>query len=150
MRAGAWSWLAAADSPGRDDPALFARLMETPFDDLRLRLVDELHRRSRLPGRGADDLAPVWSAVLLGVHRGGRHKAKAAMQLADALAAEPARADSLLPVLRVAVRSIRRPEGRAGLAAVAGLVERRPELLAAVRQHLPEVEWPAELEKEVA
>jgi hypothetical protein len=142
-REGAWEWL-QADSAGHDDPALYARLLETPYDDLRLRLIDELQCRSTLPGRSVDDLTPVWSSVLLGVHRGGRQKARAAGQLAEALVEHPDRAESLLPVLAVAVRSVRAPELRSGLAAVATVVERRPELLAAVRRHLPELELMAE------
>lgn len=137
VREGAWEWL-VADSAGHDDPVLFARLLETPYDDLRLRLIDDLTRRSKLPGRNVDDLTPVWSSVLLGVHRGGRQKARAAAQLADALVEYPDRAETLLPVLAVAVRSIRAPELRSGLAAVAAVVERRPELTEAVRRHLPE------------
>jgi hypothetical protein len=79
----------------------------------------------------------------LGVHRGGRQKAKAAAQLAEAIARTPDQAEQLLPVLSVAVRSIRAPEMRAGLAAVVSLVEARPELAAAVRKHLPELELEA-------
>ena len=91
-------------------------LLETPHDDLRLRLIDRLAKRSALPGCGADNLTPVWSTVLLGVYRGGRQKPKAIVQLSNAIATDPNRADSLLPVLAAAVRSIRRPEARAALA----------------------------------
>jgi hypothetical protein len=141
VRAGAWAWLQQESSPGYNDAALFARLLETPFDDIRLRLIDALRQRASLPVRNADDLAPIWSSVLLGVHRGGRQKAKALEQLADALSSGPHRADSLLPVMGVAVRSVRGPELRAGLSAVATVVERRPELIEKVRRHLPELEF---------
>ncbi len=83
---------------------------------------------------------PVWSSVLLGVHRGGRQKAKAAVQVAQAIARTPQQAEQLMPVLAVAVRSVRGPEMRAGLSAVVALVEARPELAPLVRQHLPELE----------
>jgi hypothetical protein len=82
--------------------------------------------------------------VLLGVHRGGRQKVKAVRQLADAIAAEPARAAALLPVLAVAIRSVRGPEMRAGLAAVMSLVAQRPELSGAVREKLPELNFHSE------
>src|SRR5690606_37344624 len=49
VRQAAWEWLDRPDSPGRDDPVLFCRLMETPYSELRLKLVDLLQRRS-LPG----------------------------------------------------------------------------------------------------
>ena len=135
-----------SQSPGYGDAGLWCRLLETPYDDLRLPLIDELSHRSTLPGTGlpgtgADDLAPVWCSVLLGVHRGGRQKIKATQQIARKLADDPARAEKLLPVLVVAVRSVRGAESRAGLAAVVAAVEARPELGPLVRQQLPELRW---------
>ncbi len=146
-RDAAWGWLTTRKPDGKPvaakaygDPVLWSRLAETPFEDLRLRIVDHLALRLETsPETGADQLAPVWCAVLLGVHRGGRQKLKAVRELADAIAREPEKAASLLPVLAVAVRSVRGPEMRAGLAAVLGLVARRPELAAAVRERLPEL-----------
>lgn len=142
-REAAWVWLVADGSPGYRDAALWSRLAETPFDDLRMKLVDHLALRAQRPD--PDRLAPVWCAVLLGVHRGGRQKAKAVRQLADAIAAEPARAAALLPVLAVAIRSVRGPEMRAGLAAVMTLVAQRPELFGAVRERLPELNFQPEV-----
>jgi hypothetical protein len=146
-RQAAWQWLVADvaknPSPGYADAGLWCRLLETPYDDLRLPLIDELSRRSALPGTGADDLAPVWCSVLLGVHRGGRQKIKATQQIARKLADDPARAERLLPVLAVAVRSVRGPEFRAGLAAVMSAVEACPTLAPLVRQQLPELHWEA-------
>jgi hypothetical protein len=109
-------------------------------------VVDFLQRQTSLPGADAGKLETVWRSVLLGVHRGGRQKAKAVQQIARALVEDPARGDALLPVLAVAVRSVRGPEARAGLAAVASVVEAQPQLAEAVRRHLPEVR----LEVEVA
>jgi hypothetical protein len=143
VRDAAWEWL-IADSPGADDPALFVMLLETPYDDLRLRLIDRLAQRSALPGCGVDDLAPVWSAVLLGVVRGGRRKPKAVVQLAAAIATDPNRADALLPVLAAAVRSIRRPEALAALAAVVTLADGSPRLALEIASHLPELRLPQE------
>ena len=147
-RAAAWAWLTtrrpdgkAAATKAYADPVLWSRLAETPFEDLRLRIVDHLALRLEQPELSADQLAPVWCAVLLGVHRGGRQKLKAVRELADAIAREPEKAAGLLPVLVVAVRSVRGPEMRAGLAAVLGLVARRPELAAAVRERLPELSF---------
>jgi AmiR/NasT family two-component response regulator len=77
--------------------------------------------------------------VLLGVHRGGRQKAKAVQQIAHAIVENPARSETLLPVLAVAVRSVRGPEARAGLAAVVSVVEALPQLADAVRRLLPEM-----------
>lgn len=139
-RDAAWAWL-LADSAGYNDAALWSRLAETPFEDLKLRLVDHLARRVKMPALSADQLAPVWCAVLLGVHRGGRQKLKAVRDIADALARAPEHAAQLLPVLAVAVRSVRGPEQRAGLAAVMTLLAARPELADAVRARLPELQF---------
>ena len=124
-----------------DDAMLWSRLVETPYDDLRLKVVDYLERRVKLPGTEAERLQSVWRSVLLGVHRGGRQKAKAVRQIAQAIVEDPARGETLLPVLAVAVRSVRGPEARAGLAAVVSAVEARPQLVEAVRRHLPELKF---------
>ena len=140
VRIAAWSWL-VADSPGLDDSILWSRLVETPYDDLRLKVVDYLERRVKLPGADAERLQSVWRSVLLGVHRGGRQKAKAVRQIAQAIVEDPARAQTLLPVLAVAVRSVRGPEARAGLAAVVSAVEAQPQLAEAVTRYLPELKF---------
>lgn len=137
-REAAWAWLIAG-STGYDDAVLWSRLAETPFDDLKLKLVDHLALRLETPALSADQLSPVWCAVLLGVHRGGRQKLKAVREIAEAIAKEPESAGRLLPVLAVAVRSVRGPEMRAGLASVMSLLARRPELAEAVRARLPEL-----------
>lgn len=139
-RAAAWTWL-EADSPALGDAVLWSRLAETPHDDLRLRVIDFLQRQTQLPGAGADQIENIWRSVLLGVHRGGRQKAKAVQQIAHAIVENPARVDTLLPVLAVAVRSVRGPEARAGLAAVAHLVEALPQAGEAVRRWLPELKF---------
>ena len=138
IREGAWSWLQAGP-PIPEDPLLWCRLVETPYDELRLSLIDHLQRKSTLPGTSSRDLAPVWSAVLAGVYRGGRQKLKAIDQLAAAVGRHPEQAAELLSVLAVAVRSIRKPEARAALAAVARIVDRSPELEPLVAQRLPEL-----------
>lgn len=138
VREAAWRWLEKPTCPGADDPVLFCRLLETPFDDLKLRVVDLLERRN-LPGEARTGLLGVWSAVLLGVHRGGRQKLKATKQLAEALVKSPQEADNLMPILAAAVRSSRRPEARAALAAVVGALAGCPELHEPLAIYLPEL-----------
>jgi hypothetical protein len=77
--------------------------------------------------------------VLLGIHRGGRAKLTALRQISDAVKADPQNAEALLPVLSVALRSVRPAEARAGLAAVVAAVNARPELEPLIRQALPEL-----------
>lgn len=144
MRTAAVDWLQSDDCPGRNDPVLWARLIETPFDDVRLRLVEDLERRASISGATADAVSPVWAAVILGVHRGGRTKLKAVCQIRDVVAEDHRRAESLLPVLAVAMRSVREPERRSALSAVATLVDQHVELHDAVRRHIPELIWDGE------
>lgn len=138
IREAAWAWMEEAGSPGWPDAALWSRLVETPYPDLRRRMIDTLTLRAEKPPVDSQDLAPVWTCVLLDVHRGGRQKLKALRQIADALARKPDES-TLLPVLVATVRSIRGPEARAALAAVMALLAARPELEAAVAVALPEL-----------
>ena len=117
-------------------------MAETPHDDLRLRVVDYLQRETKLPGADANKLENIWRSVLLGVHRGGRQKAKAVQQIARAINENPASVESLLPVLAVAARSVRGPEARAGLAAIVGVAEAQPQLAETIRRFLPELKFP--------
>ena len=137
-RESAWTWL-VKNSIGLNDATLWSRLVETPYDDVRLRVVDFLQERTTVPGADADKLEFVWRSVLLGVHRGGRQKAKAVQQIARAIVEDSTRSEQLLPVLAVAVRSVRGPEARAGLAAVVSVIEAAPQLTEAVRRVLPEM-----------
>jgi hypothetical protein len=143
VRRGAWEWL-TPQTQAYGDAALWSRLLETPYDDLRLRLVEELHRRTRQnagpPALERHDLSMVWTTVLLGVHRGGRAKLTALRQISQAIAAEPDRAERLVPVLAVAIRSVRPPEARAGLSAILSAVAARPELETTLAQCIPELQ----------
>jgi hypothetical protein len=136
VRAAGWRWL--NESPLRDDPTLWHYLVESPYDDVRGPLVADLERR----GSGADPDAVrlLWATVLTNVVRGGRHKPGVVGQVVSRLADQPDEADRLLPLLAVAVRSVRGPEFRAGLAGVVRLAERRPDLVPAIRDRFPELE----------
>jgi hypothetical protein len=146
VRRGAWQWLTPSSS-GYDDAALWSRLLETPYDDVRIRLVEELNTRTReLAGPAAlnrQDLSTVWLTVLLGIHRGGRAKLTALRQISRAIAEQPARAERLLPVLAVAIRSVRPPEARAGLSAILSAVAVRPELEQLLARLIPELKLTA-------
>lgn len=141
MRAAAMTWLEDSASCGHDDSVLWSRLIETPFDDVRLRLVDCLQRRTSLPDADSNSLNHLWCSVLLGVHRGGRAKLKAMQQIQAAILRDSGKAAQLLPVLSVAARSLRAPERRGAISALASLKNRNPELDAAIRSHLPELKW---------
>lgn len=142
VRRGAWQWL-TPDSPGYQDADLWSRLFESPYDETRLRLVDSLQQRADgLAGPRAlarRDLSPLWASVLLGVHRGGRAKIQALRQISQTVAERPERAESLLPVLAVAIRSVRPAEARVGLSAILTAVAKRPEIEPLLAKGLPEL-----------
>jgi hypothetical protein len=138
MRAAAWEWLTAT-SPGWNDPALWSRLIESPYDDVKLKLVAALQERVATPGTSIEAHAHLWMSVLLGIYRGGRTKLIALHQVSEALRGHPDRAEELVPVIVAAIRSVRLPEARGGLAAIVGAVEARPELRNFVARTLPEL-----------
>jgi hypothetical protein len=155
VRRGAWDWLVGAggsgleagdntnSSAGYDDASLWSRLVETPYDDVKLRLVEELDRRAadsaKVPALTVDSLPPIWTAVLLNVHRGGRAKLTALRQISAAIANRPEAAEGLIPVMAVAIRSVRPPEVRAGLSSILTAVAKRPELEAMLAKQIPEL-----------
>lgn len=149
-RAVAIEWLTAPDSAGGSDSVTWARLVETPYDDVRFPLLAALERKSAGEASGqagvsVDAIAPVWSTVLLGVHRGGRAKLKAISQLKHALLKSPERMPQLLPVLRAAARSVRKPESAAALSAICELAAELPQTAGAIYSELPEIAWQPEV-----
>jgi hypothetical protein len=146
VRAEGWAWL--LDEPrARDHVDIWQRLLESPYDDVRLKLIDYLEqqvagRDTVLPARlplDANLLRLLWASVLLNIHRGGRKKPLVVQQVVARLASHPDEADQLLPILKVALRSVRGPEWRAGLAGLVGLLQRRGDLEPLVKQHFPEL-----------
>jgi hypothetical protein len=144
VRQSAMQWL-KPESPGWNDAELWSRLSETPYDDVRLQFVSLLEQRSPAKHFAPELLHGVWCSVLLGIHRGGRHKLTALRQISDAIRTRPESAEALLPVLAVAIRSVRVPEARAGLAAIVTIVSARPELGELVARYLPELRLPTEM-----
>jgi hypothetical protein len=137
VRAAGWEWLSAL--PLRDDPAVWHRLIESPYDDVRGPLVAEVARRAG--GADPDTVRLLWATVLLNVARGGRYKPCVVAQVVARLNENPSEADRLLPLLAVAVRSLRGPEFRAGLTGLVALAETRAELVPEIRQTFPELQW---------
>lgn len=131
--------LESLESAGRfaDEPLLWAALAESPHAEVRAFLLAHLALRSSALDEGS--LRHLWASVLLAVHRGSRAKQRAITQVAKAVADEPSKADELLPLLAVALRSVRAPERRGGLAAIAQAVAKNPALSSAVTRHVPEL-----------
>lgn len=155
-RNAAMTWLQDTDRQGHDDARLWARLIESPFDDVRIELVNLLERRvlpttrrgtPKQSSATTDDvkdldsvMAPVWVSVILGIHRGGRSKPKAMRQLSRQIIAHPDQAEQLLPVLAVALRSIRSPEQLEALATLVELAQHSPQLQTQIQNHFPELD----------
>ena len=130
-------WRRLLETPLKDDPAVWQKLLESPYDDVKGPLVAELTERTRVAD--PDAVRTLWASLLLNVHRGGRRKPGVVRQVVDRLAEHADESDRLLPLLAVAVRSLRGPEFRAGLTGVVALLERNPDLRPAVAKQFPEL-----------
>ena len=86
-------------------------------------------------------MLPVWVSVILDVHRGSRTKPKAIQQIRRQIESHPEQSTQLLPVLAVALRSIRPPEMRNALAAIVSLANHSSDLRTSIQQHFPEIEF---------
>jgi hypothetical protein len=147
-RAEGLSWF-RGEPRTNDDVTLWQRLLESPYDDVRMALAADLEARlSKSVGSpdlsltlDPDRLRLLWASVLLNVRRGGRVKPRVIEQLAHRLSRRPEEAEILLPLLGVALRSLRAPERRAALGAVVRLVEDRPESISLVQRSFPELQW---------
>jgi hypothetical protein len=139
-----WEWL-QTEPRARDDVQVWQRLLESPYDNLRMRLVVMLEEwakeRDALAKFSAEHVRFLWATVLLNVQRGSRAKPFVVRQIIDRLAASPDEAGELLPIVAVALRSVRGPEFRAGLAGVASFVERHPTRKPLVEAVFPELQW---------
>jgi len=148
VRQEGWSWL-QEDPRVRDNVTIWRRLLESPYDDVRLRLVADLERRVATREAGLGEplaLDPelvrfLWASVLLNIYRGNRAKPVVVAQMVRRLQKHPGEAGALLPIVSVALRSVRGPEWRAGLAGVVQLVEQNPNLEGLVRGAFPELSW---------
>jgi hypothetical protein len=139
-----WEWL-QTDARARDAVLVWQRLLESPYDNIRLRLVVMLEERVKEPAGLAkfspDRVRFLWATVLLNVHRGSRAKPFVVRQIMDRLSAHPDEAHDLLPMIAVALRSVRGPEFRAGLTGIASFVAKNPTRQPLVEAVFPELKW---------
>jgi hypothetical protein len=135
-------WL-AADQRATDSPTVWQRMLESPYDNIRLPMAEKLDAITRA-GADADIYRPelvrlLWATVLLNIHRGGRQKGLVVRQICDRLTKKPEESKHLLPILAVAVRSTRGIEFRTGLTAVVRLQDTKPELSDIITRAFPEL-----------
>jgi hypothetical protein len=147
VRAEGWAWL-AEDPRVHNDVQIWQRLFESPYDDVRLKLIAYLENRfarrtPALPRQvplDSEHLRLLWATVLLNIQRGNRTKPVVVGQIVRRLIERSDDAARLLPILKVALRSIRGPEWRTGLAGLVQLVERQPQLEKLVQESFPELQ----------
>ncbi|CAN5197164.1 hypothetical protein BH11PLA2_BH11PLA2_37430 [soil metagenome] len=133
VREQAWDWFQT--TPPQDEASVWPKLMESPYDAMRFRMVSYLEK---LKGIEPASTRGLWATVLTNIHRGGRQKPGVVKQIVERLTSHPAEAESLLPLLAIAVRSLRGPEFRAGLAGLVQIATTNPELQSRVQQQFPE------------
>lgn len=138
-----WEWL-QSDERAREDTGVWQRLLESPYDNIRLRMISILEARAMGvdPGRfSPETVRGLWASALLNVHRGSRAKPVVVRQVMARLETHPGEGGELLPIIGVVLRSIRGPEFRAALAGLAAYLERNPERRPLVEAVFPELEW---------
>ena len=101
VRAEGWAWLESTPEL-RDDRELWQKLLESPYDDVKLKLVAELERRVALGDVAGESLRFLWASVLLNIHRGGRDKPRVVAQVVRRIEEHPIEANELLALLACA------------------------------------------------
>lgn len=151
VRREGWDWL-TNEPRANEDPAVWQKLMESPYDEIRLNIVQLLERHSpkdkssqgsaalvRSSQTQPDLIRMLWATVLLNVNRGGRYKPGVVAQIVSRLRRRPEEAAELLPILGVALRSVRGPEWRSGIAGLVQIAEQHPEMESVIQKSFPEL-----------
>ena len=125
------------DTRFRDSLALWGALSESPYEDVRGHLLAHLKEREVTFSPGT--LRAVWASALLAISKGSRTKQTVLKQLAERLVQKPAEAEEICGLLSIALRSVRAPERRGALAALAKAVWQKPALRQIIEQKLPEL-----------
>lgn len=132
-----FGWSRFVELPIHKDITIWQQLIETPYADVRELLAGMLAEVAKVTDTAT--LAFMWATALSAIHRGGRQKPGIVHQIVARIAQDPADAESLLPLLALAVRSLRGPEFRAGLSGLMTLCENKPELAPLIRRQFPEL-----------
>lgn len=142
-----WKWF-ASESRANHQIRLWQKLLETPYDDIKVQLLEVLEDQSKVVPPGVIDrsqLSPelvrfLWASVLLNIHRGNRQKPQVVQQVVRRIQRYPDDASELLPILAIALRSLRGPEWRSGLTGIIQILESQPHLHPLVASHFPEMQ----------
>jgi len=126
----------------KDSIVLWAALSESPHADGRAFLLKHLDkRRTSLEASHLSDrcLTQLWATTLLDIHRGSRAKRRAVTQLGDRIAAHPQESKVLMPLMGVALRSVRDAERRSAIASLVRAATLSPEVLEAAETYAHEL-----------
>ena len=144
VRRAATHWLGQSGTTVQKDPELWAMLLESPYPDIRTALVNWLDRivgpGELGQGNDASSVLVLCATVILQIHSGGRSKLKAIDRLAGWVCEDPVLLPKVLPILSIAIRSIRGPEMRQALCAVLEISSRFPDQKSAIESMIPELE----------
>lgn len=130
---------------------LWHRVLESPHDDVQLAITDHLQSQSlawtdrdwvSASVIDAATLSRLWATVLLNTRRGGKTKLRLIEQIGRLIERHPERVETLGPLLRTSMRSVRATEFRSALAAMVGLSERLPEIRDYLAREIPELTFP--------
>ncbi|MEM9873958.1 MAG: hypothetical protein AAF928_03635 [Myxococcota bacterium] len=127
----------SAAAPYTEDARVHAAMAESPYGDV----TDALAERLK-DWKGTFDessLQHLWATILLSARRGSRAKRKTLRVLAQRAVAQPDKAADLLPLVAVALRSVREAERRAALATLARAAFADPELKTLIEEHIGEL-----------
>jgi hypothetical protein len=159
-RQAGWAWLLESEKT-RDDPDTWQKLLESPYDDVRLKLVQLLENRQLELQSAIGDNPPLstrreagtllrarmtpetlrllWITVLLNIHRGGKQKPGVIRSIVATIEEHPEQLGELLPLFQIALRSVRAGEWRSALAGMVRMVEQKPEFATLIQSQLPEL-----------
>jgi hypothetical protein len=121
------------------DLSLWFALTESPHDDVRTFILS--HVTNWKNEATPSTLAHVWASALLAIHRGGVAKQRVPRDLAERMASYPNEAETLLPILGFALRSVRPNERAAALGSLARVATKNARVRELAKKHLPEVSF---------
>ncbi|MGE0549141.1 MAG: hypothetical protein AB7O24_18645 [Kofleriaceae bacterium] len=128
---------AVAQKPELSPPQLWFALTESPYQDVRDVVVENAKKwRDEAPPA---TLRHVWSSAMLNVHRGNATKRRVPRQIAERIVSHTDEAEQLLPILRVALRSVRPAERASALGALARVLRDNEQLRLLATRLVPEL-----------
>lgn len=138
-RKAAMEWI-AADERFRADPVLLVNAAESPWPDVQSWLVAHVAAvHATLPAGSLRHLA---ASTVLAIYGRGRARQRVLSLVADRVIADPDARAALLPVLGVALRSVRHGDRLAALAAIGRAGHADAALRAEICAAIPDLEFP--------